>query len=1013
MKLFKLFFLLLSLQLLAQNSLTSNGSKSVYYYDSEFKQTDSINASYYKEAVLGSNFKPSSSINLYKFDGTLVSKTYSSYFEQTFGEKDSIIKNGPQTIYHVNGFKEKISFFINDSKIGDEYYYDDNGVLLLESTFSNNILSGPQKGYYKTGEVKFIRNYVKGKIEGDEIGYLKTGEIKYTRKFKNGLLNGNDIGYYRNGKQLYYRTYKFGAIVGEELGYDKDGNQIYIKYYDSSIVEQSNQNILIEKVPNSLRKISFFYNTGELKQVVNYLNGKTNGRSIGFYKSGNKSYIFNYNNGVLQGLSESYFENGELKSTCYFKDGKKNGQEIIYIQEKKYAESSTYYIEYKTVERTYKNGFLHGLEIGFYPSSRIKYTQNWKENILDGVKEIYYSFLEKDIVKEKYFFNNGVIDGEFLNFYQTGEIESKAYYDNGIKDSKIIRYYKSGKIKFIEYYAGNLKQGEWIENYESGKIKAQYSYQSDNLKGEFFKYDENNSEVIYSVNYINNLKHGMEEHFYSSCEPKKQVKFLDGKKNGEEIEYYETGEIKSTQLYENGQPVGPKLIRYKSGNIKEKIENYGEPYEKITTGFYDSSEKETKYIKSYIVISNIFKESTKEYYKNGNLKSQIIPFATERKNTSGENNIRYGEKTIEYYDNPNKIKKYERIDKSKYGIGYGLSLTNDTIFKVEYFSLSEFPLKPNGEYKVEPILLRKNKTLFYPSKNIKTLIENDIYGNGSETGFYDNENKKYVVEIKDHERNGLMQFYKEDGNTKDYSSKYLDGIRVDRKTALVIGNSDYKYMDSLSNPINDVKLIAESLRKLDFKVIERYNTFNDDELWDAIYSLQKHIKNSEINLIYYAGHGISAKGKNYLIPTGLNPVVDDPDEDPYRNVKRNAISLNQLQDELEFSANSRGRSNIIILDACRNNPIIKLRGEKGGLSKVTTPRGTLFAFSTKYGAVAADGRGKNSDYARILAAKILEKNISISSVFKKVRAEFETLGIDQIPTVEDELTADIFLNRKE
>ena len=158
---------------------------------------------------------------------------------------------------------------------------------------------------------------------------MKTGEIKYTRKFKNGLLNGNDIGYYRNGKQLYYRTYKFGAIVGEELGYDKDGNQIYIKYYDSSIVEQSNQNILIEKVPNSLRKISFFYNTAELKQVVNYLNGKTNGRSIGFYKSGNKSYIFNYNNGVLQGLSESYFENGELKSTCYFKDGKKNGQKSV------------------------------------------------------------------------------------------------------------------------------------------------------------------------------------------------------------------------------------------------------------------------------------------------------------------------------------------------------------------------------------------------------------------------------------------------------------------------------------------------------------------------------------------------------------------------------------------------------------------------------------------------------------------------------------------------------------
>ena len=58
--------------------------------------------------------------------------------------------------------------------------------------------------------------------------------------------------------------------------------------------------------------------------------------------------------------------------------------------------------------------------------------------------------------------------------------------------------------------------------------------------------------------------------------------------------------------------------------------------------------------------------------------------------------------------------------------------------------------------------------------------------------------------------------------------------------------------------------------------------------------LSDELKNSEINLIYYAGHGISAKGKNYLIPTGLNPVVDDPDEDPYRNVKRNAISCKNL-----------------------------------------------------------------------------------------------------------------------
>ena len=381
-------------------------------------------------------------------------------------------------------------------------------------------------------------------------------------------------------------------------------------------------------------------------------------------------------------------------------------------------------------------------------------------------------------------------------------------------------------------------------------------------------------------------------------------------------------------------------------------------------------------------------------------------------NSSGETSFLIGKTTTNYYDNSDLIKSYERIDKSESipGIGYGFSLTNDTIYKIEYFSNYEFPKTPNGNYLIEPSLKIKKKTDFYPSGGIKTLIETDIYGVGFETGFYDDKTLKYKIELKDQMRNGIMQFYKEGNGSKAYTLKYKGGKRVDRKTALVIGNSDYKYLDSLSNPINDVKLMAESLKKLDFKVIERFNTINDDEMWDAIYELKKHIKNSEINLIYYAGHGISAKGKNYLIPTELNPIVDDPDDDPYRKVKTKAISLIDLQDELEFSANRSGQSNIIILDACRNNPIIKVRGESGGLSKVIPPSGTLFAFSTKYGDVAADGRGKNSDYARILADKILEKNISINSVFKKVRAEFERLGIDQTPTIEDQLTSELFLN---
>ena len=1013
MKLFKLFLLLFSLQLVAQNSLTSNGSKKVYFYDSELRQTDSLSASFFKEVILKSDLDTSSLVNLFKLDGTIVSKTYISYFKSTFGKKDSIIKNGPQTFYYGNGINKKISFFISNSKIGDEYQYNDKGVLTLASTFSNNILNGPEKGYHETGEVKYIRNYVNGKIEGDEIGYLKTGEIKYKRKFKNGILNGEDIGYYKSGEILYKRTYNNGFLFGEEMGYDKKGNKLYIKYYDNNIILQSDSNLSRENEPSSLRKISFFYNSGELKEEVNYLNGKINGQSIGFYKSGSKSYVFNYEEGVLQGISDTYFENGKLKSSCAFHNGKKNGEEVKYNQEKKFdVDEISYFVEYKKLKRFYNSGLLDGLETGFYPNGRIKYTQNWSKNILNGKKRVYYFFEDKDVLREQYSFKNGLIEGEFLTFHESGEVESKAFYTSGIKDSKIYKYYKNKNIKSIENYVDNSKEGEWVEYYESGKIKKQYSYESDKYKGELFMYDEINSEVIYSVNYINDLKHGLEEHFYASCEPKKQVKFLDGKKNGKEIEYYETGEIKSVQSYENGKPVGAKIIKYKSGRVKKEITNYGERDKELVIGFYDFEGKVINYRKFPIKVSDKYNNQEEEYYNNGNLKSRIVPFAKKITNSSAETSFLIGKTTTNYYDNSVLIKSYERIDKSETnpGIGYGFSLTNDTIYKIEYFSHNEFPKTPNGNYLIEPSLKIKKKTDFYPSGVIKTLIETDIFGVGFETGFYDDKTLKYKIELKDHMRNGLMQFYKEDNGSKVYTLKYEGGKRVDRKTALVIGNSDYKYLDSLSNPINDVKLISESLKKLDFKVIERFNTINDDEMWDAIFELKKHIKNSEINLIYYAGHGISANGKNYLIPTGLNPITDDPEEDPYRKVKTKAISIIELQEELEFSSNRSGQSNIIILDACRNNPIIKLRGESGGLSKVIPPSGTLFAFSTKYGDVAADGRGKNSDYARILAEKILEKNTPINSVFKKVRAEFERLGIDQTPTVEDQLTSELFLN---
>ena len=189
----------------------------------------------------------------------------------------------------------------------------------------------------------------------------------------------------------------------------------------------------------------------------------------------------------------------------------------------------------------------------------------------------------------------------------------------------------------------------------------------------------------------------------------------------------------------------------------------------------------------------------------------------------------------------------------------------------------------------------------------------------------------------------------------------------------------------------------------------KYNIATRSGMFDAIDEFELMIGDFDINLIYYSGHGVAVNGENYLIPTDEDIRSDSP-KDPYRMLDRKGFKVESIKKILEYE--KPNQKNIIIFDACRNNPLKSFRGTKGGLSEVQNPpKGTLIAFSTNYNNVAEDGDGVNSNYARILAAKIVEKNVSILGVFNRVRAEFEKLNIDQRPTEQNYLNGDVYLNQ--
>ena len=196
----------------------------------------------------------------------------------------------------------------------------------------------------------------------------------------------------------------------------------------------------------------------------------------------------------------------------------------------------------------------------------------------------------------------------------------------------------------------------------------------------------------------------------------------------------------------------------------------------------------------------------------------------------------------------------------------------------------------------------------------------------------------------------------------------------EQRVALVIGNSSYKSAP-LKNPVNDAQDIARSLQGLGFQVTLKQNQ-SRDAMAQAIREFGNQLKRGGTGLFYYAGHGMQVKGKNFLLPVDAD--IQSEDEVPYRG-----IDANELLAKMESAKN---RVNIVILDACRNNPFARsFRSSAQGLAQMDAPVGTLVAFATAPGSVAADGTGRNGLYTQHLLASLNQPGLKIEDVFKRVR----------------------------
>lgn len=321
-------------------------------------------------------------------------------------------------------------------------------------------------------------------------------------------------------------------------------------------------------------------------------------------------------------------------------------------------------------------------------------------------------------------------------------------------------------------------------------------------------------------------------------------------------------------------------------------------------------------------------------------------------------------------------------------------------FKQGEISFNAFPHFLNAFENALSDVLTKIVVQLSSNKKFQEIAIKDIeyFQNSTQLIAKKNDNQKLIPKTK---------FFSETiNNEKNVQKIFLPSITTekDKRFALVIGNSNYKNLP-LANPVNDASDITAKLSTYGFNV-EKIINADERQMKTAINRFGKNLqKNNSVGLFYFAGHGIQVDGYNYLIPLNAN-IENEAD------VEYEAVNANRILSKMSLAGNGL---NIVILDACRNNPYARsFRGSNNGLARLEAPTGSLILYATSPGKVAIDGKGRNGLFTKNLLENMDRGNLKIEEIFKQTAiAVSKASSQKQVPYFEGVILSDFYFKRNQ
>jgi uncharacterized caspase-like protein len=225
--------------------------------------------------------------------------------------------------------------------------------------------------------------------------------------------------------------------------------------------------------------------------------------------------------------------------------------------------------------------------------------------------------------------------------------------------------------------------------------------------------------------------------------------------------------------------------------------------------------------------------------------------------------------------------------------------------------------------------------------------------------------------------------------TRDAPKSEPVQINLGRRVALIIGNSAYQNTDPLANPANDARDIAAALKRVGFQEVIEGEDMDVGGLAGKVRDFSRALRGADLAFFFYAGHGVQVNGLNYMMPVDAR-LAEEGD------VYSETVELTDVLKHMERQA----KTNIVMLDACRNNPLARnltrsmgtrSAGSVGqGLAEVKSGVGTLIVFATQPGNVALDGSETHSPFTQALLKHLETPNLDISLMLRLVRDDVIT-----------------------